>query len=266
MIGKGLQAEFTRKLQRPPSEPPRPPSLASSTVRAMFGPDVAVATASPHMGGDALFPDEQSYIAGACERRRAEFGTARLCARRALAELGVAPCALVPGPDRSPRWPENIRGTIAHSRHACAAALTKAPHILGIGLDLEEDTPLEPDLEAMICTTTERSWLDPFSPPERGLLGKVIFCAKEAFYKCQYPISRTFLDFSEVTLSIDLAQGTFRIADLSRAGAPWDRLRDVTGQFRRQNGLVIATAMLASPALSRKDRSGHGALPSQPTE
>jgi len=29
---------------------------------------------------------------------------------------------------------------------------------------------------------------------------------------------------------------------------------------------VIATAMLASPALNRKDRSGHGTLPTQPTE
>lgn len=222
--------------------------MHSSVLAQMFGPGVAAATAAPTLVCSELFPDELRYIAGAIESRRAEFGTARVLARRSLATLGIEPCSLVPNSDRSPNWPPGVKGTIAHTANCCAAAVTNLPEILAIGLDLEEDTPLPQELESMICTWPERQWLDRFPKNERARLGKLYFSAKEAFYKCQYEISRTFIDFQDVTLELDIAAQTFRATALTRDDPLWSNIGHVIGRFRRNSSLLITTALLrASP-------------------
>jgi|SRR5947209_834157 len=218
----------------------------TTVLRQMLGPGIAAATAAPRLVCDELFSDELRYIGKAVQKRRAEFGTARVCARHALSELGIEPCSLAPNPDRSPSWPTGVRGTIAHSAHRCAAAVTNLPEITGIGLDLEEDTPLLQDLESVICTAAERQWLQRFSLSERARLGKVFFSAKEAFYKCQYDTSRAFITFQDVTLELDRSAQSFRVGALLPSGNPWDRVRSVTGRFHREHGLVITTALLVS--------------------
>ena len=75
-------------------------------------------------------------------------------------------------------------------------------------------------------------------------MSKILFSAKEAIYKCQYPISKTVLEFGDVTLNVDLENGTFEIVDIARPGDSWGRFRAITGRFRRIGGLVLATAVL----------------------
>ncbi|WBY09845.1 hypothetical protein PIB19_07695 [Sphingomonas sp. 7/4-4] len=82
-----------------PHPDPRPElisPLQPAAIRALFGPGVAVATARAVATGDGLFAEEQRYIAEVGATRQAEFGTARICARRALAELGIAPARWSP--------------------------------------------------------------------------------------------------------------------------------------------------------------------------
>lgn len=219
-----------------PDPRPEPVSpLPPAAIRALFGPGVAVATARAAPAGDGLFAEEQRYIAEAGATRQAEFGTARICARRALAELGIAPCPLVPYPDRSPRWPADIRGTIAHAGGICAAAVTAAPHLRAIGLDIEPDLPLARDLERVICTDAERRRLEEMGDA-RGRIGKLIFSAKEAWYKCQYGISAALIDFREVTLTIDLDRQRFRTVDGPVPG--------IEGRYGHADGFLITTATL----------------------
>ncbi|MHB1597205.1 MAG: 4'-phosphopantetheinyl transferase, partial [Streptosporangiaceae bacterium] len=47
---------------------------------------------------DALFPEEAAAIAGASDRRRREFASARSCAHTALRRLGLPAAPIVPGP------------------------------------------------------------------------------------------------------------------------------------------------------------------------
>jgi 4'-phosphopantetheinyl transferase EntD len=215
-----------------------------SLLASLFGPDVITMTAEPALVDDALFPHERAYIARAVEKRRAEFGTARICARRALATLGIAPCSLVPNADRSPHWPPGIVGSISHTTGCCAVALTNSVHIRALGLDVEEDSPLETRFEAMICTQAERRWLDHAGEAQRGRHLKLLFSAKEAFYKCQYGVTRTMIGFHDVTIDFDIASRRFAVAALARDGGEWDAVRGIRGTCVRGAGLLMTAAVL----------------------
>jgi 4'-phosphopantetheinyl transferase EntD len=230
--------------------------LNRSILSAMLGEGIEVEMAEPTLLSQDLYPEELQYIAGAVSKRKAEFATARTCARRALARLGVSPCALVPRVDRSPSWPNGVVGSIAHTTGCGVVAVTDASEIIGIGLDIELDTPLEPNLERMICTDRERRWLECAKPSERGFLGKLYFSAKESFYKCQYGITRTFLDFGEVEIEFDLERESFTIVVLAQQGPAWDFVGRTQGRFRCTAGFVITSVTLA--AFNRANQSSAG--------
>jgi 4'-phosphopantetheinyl transferase EntD len=205
-----------------------------------------VSMARPRLQDNQLFPDELQHVARAVQKRRAEFGTARVCARRALAQLGVRPCSLVPNLDRSPRWPPGIKGSISHAKNCCAVVVTNASEVIGLGIDIEEDTPLLVELMPMVCTLEERQWISAFGPDTGGWLAKLIFSAKEAFYKCQYETTRTLIDFQEVELSIDLIGGAFSVSGITREGPLWNCVRSASGKFRRESGFIVTAALLTS--------------------
>jgi 4'-phosphopantetheinyl transferase EntD len=80
------------------------------------------------------------------------------------------------------------------ARHYCAVAVARREHMQSLGLDVEQDKELAPEMIAMICTPRERARL----AHARDAI--VYFAAKEAFYKCVDPLLRTFLDFQDVEL------------------------------------------------------------------
>lgn len=200
-------------------------------IAPLFGSGVVTEEAAPQLVDEQLFADELSHVARAVPKRRAEFGTARVCARRALARLGIAPCSLVPNEDRSPRWPAGVIGSMSHTEGYCAVAVAPASAWLSLGLDVEQDRQLEPTMIEVICTPRERARL-----AARDAI--LVFAAKEAYYKCQYPLTRRFLDFLEVEISLDQAQQTFEVGPLEPV-AP--RIR---GRWLRARGLVLCSAEL----------------------
>lgn len=194
--------------------------------------------AVPQLHDAELFPEERAQLANAVEKRRAEFGTARVCARRALARLGFEPMPLVPNKDRSPVWPAGVVGSITHTRGYCAVVVARDSALVSVGIDAEQDKTLTPDLIEMICTPAERA----------GLLDRdavVYFAAKEAFYKCQYPLTQKFLGFQDVELDVDLTRGTFaaRIIKADVDKPAW--LAQLRGSFLREQGLVLCAMSLA---------------------
>jgi 4'-phosphopantetheinyl transferase EntD len=185
-----------------------------SAVRSLFGPEVVVESAAPEIVTGQLPPQEQAFIARSVAARQAQFGTARVCARRALATLGIAPCALLPNSDRSPWWRAGVIGSIAHTEHCFAVALAMAHQVVALGLDLEADAGFKPELEEMVCVCAEREWLRHSHRSDSSWLALLLFSAKEAFYKCQYTVTRTMLDFRDVELQVDLSAGRFKVAQL----------------------------------------------------
>jgi len=222
------------------------PPLRSALLASMLGPGMAIAIAAPRLVDDQLFPEERRYIARAVEKRRAEFGTARMCARHALAELGVPGCSLVPHSDRSPFWPQGVVGSVSHTAGCCVVAVTKEKNIIGVGIDIEPDEPLRPELIPLICTAAELRSIGEIGASTAAWLGKLFFCAKEAFYKCQYNVTKTVMDFHDVELAIDTGMGTFAISQIANVGPEWDLVSRASGKFRRESGFVVATTVLES--------------------
>ena len=217
--------------------------VPKSVLESLFGCQVVVVQAAPQLVDPYLYADECAYVARALPKRRAEFGTARVCARQALRELGISPRSLVPDPDRAPRWPVDTVGSISHTEGYCAVVVALASQASGLGLDVEHDGALQRELERLICTERERRWLDRWAGDRRGRMAKLIFSAKEAFYKCQYRTTRSFLDFAEVDLDVDLAAETFR-ARVHREGAAWRFVEQAQGRLLWTANLVITSATL----------------------
>ncbi|MGE0789114.1 MAG: 4'-phosphopantetheinyl transferase [Sandaracinaceae bacterium] len=162
---------------------------------------------------DTLGPRERAQIQRASPKRQREFATARALARGALGELGVSGFEILNGEDRAPIWPEWIAGSITHCDTRALVALAERPTVGTFGIDAEHRAELKPDLWRMTLLASEIAWLESRAEGERGLLALVLFSAKEALYKAQYPRSREFMGFH--ALEVRLAPGA---ADPTQTG------------------------------------------------
>jgi 4'-phosphopantetheinyl transferase EntD len=69
--------------------------------------------------------------------------------------------------------------------------------------------PLKDSLIDLVCTPRERDRLGRAEPQWT----KAVFSAKEAVFKCIYPITAEWLDFQELELSFDVPGGRFGVAE-----------------------------------------------------
>jgi len=171
-----------------------------------------------------MAPEEALQVANAVPRRRIEFAAGRWCARRALARLRVERFALRNGPDRAPRWPAGIVGSITHTGDApggfCGVAVGRAEHFRALGLDAEKAEILDGIVRSYVLTPAEERRLAIHPSARQAALVKLIFSAKECFYKAQYPLSGRFLRFEDVEIELDTSRSIFE-ARLT-AAAPAD--------------------------------------------
>jgi 4'-phosphopantetheinyl transferase EntD len=226
-----------------------PRSVASPVLEGFFGSDVASVEVDLYRDAIGELTDGESLaLPRAHPDRLLEYRAGRHCAREALARFGVRGVSILRNEDRSPVWPAGFVGSITHSRsHGrgwCAAAVIRTSAALGIGIDAELDAPLERKLWDRVLLAPEQEWLEGRSESERGFLGKLIFSAKEATYKCQYAVTKAFLEFADVRVTLALESGSFR-AELTRAVPPFDAGFAFDGRYARKNGLVATGVLLA---------------------
>jgi len=200
-------------------------------------------------GADApLFPEEEEVVARAVESRRLAFATARLCARRALARLGLPPAAIPRGERGEPVWPDRVVGTITHCDGYRASAVAWARDVVTVGIDAEPNGPIKPGVIDKIAFGGERDWLRRQAAAEPSVSwDRLLFSAKESVYKAWFPLARRWLDFEDATIAIDPGGGTFEARLLVPGPLVGGRpLTGFSGRWMVRNGLV-ATA-IAMPA------------------
>jgi 4'-phosphopantetheinyl transferase EntD len=213
-------------------------------IAALFRPEAITLEAPIALLDERLTPDEWAYIRGAVPKRRAEFATGRVLARQALAALDVTPVSLPPQADRAPCWPAGVTGSISHTAGWCVVVLDRSPPIRSLGLDVETLGAMDGGVREQILMPHERTWLDRQPAAMADELALLFFSAKEAYYKCQYPLSGTMLDFQDVALEIDLAAGRFEASTL-RPGLPAPVAR-LAGRFAWRDGRVMCGVTLTS--------------------
>jgi 4'-phosphopantetheinyl transferase EntD len=154
------------------------------------------------------------------ESRRREFALGRACARHALARLGV-PGPVLRGEDRTPIWPRGVVGSLTHCDGFCAVAVARQELARSLGIDAEPDDPLRERMRQRICTPEELAHLAVLPARPAGW-ERLVFSAKESFYKAYFPVARSFLGFQDVALELDPDAGRFE-ARLLREDKPGPR-------------------------------------------
>jgi 4'-phosphopantetheinyl transferase EntD len=187
-----------------------------------------------------LFPAEEAVIAQAVERRRREFATVRLCARRALARLGHAPVAVLPGSRGEPQWPPGIVGSMTHCIDYRACALARRHALWTVGIDAEPHDALPYGvLDAIARPEEQRDVARCLADRPEVRWDRLLFSAKEATYKAWFPLARRWLGFEDARISIDPA-GAFRV-ELLVAGPVIDgaELSHLSGRWTIEAGLAL---------------------------
>lgn len=211
----------------------------------LFAAPVRCAVSAIDATLDDLLSAERSAVVRAVPKRQREFATGRRTARALLAALGHPGFAIERNEDRSARWPEGIVGTISHSDDLCAVAVARAGAIAGLGVDVEPDQPLDEALWSRICTQHEIDAIvaPRASAPDRGRAARLVFSAKEAFYKSVHARVGRVLGFHEVEIQVDWRSGRFECRlEGTRTGAP-DGTR-FEGRFAHRDGFTITGATL----------------------
>jgi 4'-phosphopantetheinyl transferase EntD len=150
-----------------------------------------------------LLPAEATFVSRAAPKRVHEFAAGRLCARRALAEIGVEQFALHVAADRTPIWPLGITGSVTHTAGLCLAAVAKLSDVASLGIDCEVVGAATKDIWPSICLSAELHWASSLPNGKLPAAISLIFSAKEAFYKCQYSLDREWLDFQDLLISVE---------------------------------------------------------------
>jgi len=207
---------------------------------------VAYAEAFTDPPDNVLFPEEEALLARAVDKRRREFATARGCARRALADLGVTPAPILRGERGEPRWPPGIVGSITHCAGYRAAAVARAADIVTIGLDAEPDGALPGGVLDVVSLPAERDRLRDLAAAAPGTSwDRLLFCAKETVYKAWFPVAGRWLGFEDADITINATDGTFEARLLVPAPViGGSALAGFTGSWLAGGGLIITTIAL----------------------
>lgn len=216
-------------------------------VSSLFDADVITQATDYREQHTELYPAEAECLGDAHPKRVREFRAGRHCARLALRRLGVIGVPLLRGKDRAPIWPPSITGSLTHThrrdRGFCAVVVARDTAYRALGIDAEFDDPLGKGLWRLVLLPSERTFVEGLPEAKQGRTAKLIFSAKECVYKCQYMVTKQFLEFADVSVDLDLDEQRFvatfrRDAGEIPAGTAFD------GRFVASEGLLVTATHL----------------------
>jgi 4'-phosphopantetheinyl transferase EntD len=192
-----INSQFTRPLAAAPN-----PATLSMVLSELFPPGVAAAELRHAGDSSLLHPEEALSVAKAVPKRVGEFAAGRLCARLALAQFGITGFVLKMAPDRAPVWPNSMVGSITHTQGFGAAVVAERRRFGSLGLDVEAAGGVKRELWRHICVPAEADWLESLPEDARACAATLVFSAKEAFYKCQYPLTGERMRFADLCVTL----------------------------------------------------------------
>ena len=191
-------------------------------------------------------------LANATARRHCEFIAGRHCASQAIQSLQQSPDsasqAQIPmQPDRSPRWPGGIIGSISHSDGRAMAVVGSADKYAGLGIDCETlltdsgateitDMVLEP-LEKALLLNRQGDF---------GFLLTLAFSAKESLFKALSPsftVVKSFHDFSIYSISAN----KLILRPTKRLNGNWSETTEFRIDYTRQEKQLLTMAVITTP-------------------
>lgn len=228
----------------------RAPNLprASALLAGIFEAEVAAFELRGSADPSFLLPDEVRSCDVFRPKRLAEFAAGRLCARHALDALNFASFAVCRNADRSPRWPDGVAGSITHTVGFCGAVAAMRGPLAALGIDAELVARVTDEIRAYIFTPGERAALSLLDADAQVNAAAATFSAKEALYKCQFAITRRWLDYPDVSIELFAegpAGGTFLARPATSVGRNVLRAVSARGRYRFEGPLVVTGVSLS---------------------
>jgi len=150
----------------------------SAQLGGLFPPGAVVAELCEPGDPELLLPAEAIQVARAVPKRVREFAAGRLCARRALAEFGIAGFAIGVAADRQPIWPPHMIGSITHTADFAAAAVAERICMPAIGIDSEIVGHVNAEIWPAICIPSETAWIRSLPASEQAAAVTLIFSVR----------------------------------------------------------------------------------------
>lgn len=169
-----------------------------------------------------LMEAEAELAENVTKTRLRELMAGRSVARRALQIFGMEPTPILSTSDGAPVWPSGFCGSLSHTHRYIAVLLAQTSQYESVGIDIDDGRSLGSSAAVTVVTAGElqvinrAGWVFPESGPEN-----LAFGAKEAIFKCQFPVTLdATLDFLDVRLIDGEIQGTLRmeVVDSQRRG------------------------------------------------
>jgi 4'-phosphopantetheinyl transferase EntD len=215
-------------------------SLLPPGVHAVEGPILTE--------GWDVTPEELARTAAHMPHRKAEFLTGRTYARRAMRAMGVEASTIGSNPDRSPLWPEGVVGCISHTKEYCGVVVAKTSSqpgaIRSLGLDIETPGRISEAVALKTFTEAERAYLATVPEVLRQEKMCAIFCAKEAFYKLQFPLTKAWVGFQDVEVRLD-GEGRVVVRLEKDFSGGFGKGREVAGRLHVGTGHVAALMLIS---------------------
>jgi len=174
----------------------------SSVISDLLGPNVVGYEVRSKGYIPPVFSQEEEMIRNSCVSRREHFSLGRACARSALSCFGYTSFPVIADKKRAPIWPSDLVGSISHADGYCAVALARKDHYLGLGIDVETIGKLDIEAWPLVFTQAEIETLNALCMPCKSAMATIMFSAKEAFYKCQYQVTKSWVGFKDVELEV----------------------------------------------------------------
>lgn len=170
----------------------------------------------------------------------------RQLAEGLLLDLGALDVFVGVAADRSPQWPSGYVGSITHTSQWVGVAVAPAHVVRSIGVDIE--AILEPHVAAEIaraCVSSAEALLGEEAGLTPELLVSICFSAKEALFKCLYPIVLEQFEFHDVDLvGVDTAMERMRFRLARDLSAEFRAGYTIDGRFRLVDRHVLTSVEL----------------------
>ena len=222
------------------------PAQLSTELSALFPTGVIAVELTDAAPRTVLTPPELAFINHCAQKRIDDFTRGRACAHRCMTELGLGKVSLLAGEKREPLWPPEVIGSITHTTGFAAAVVARRNEIEALGIDCEVVDSVGADLWERICTPEERERLEQLPEAQARQHAALIFAAKEAFYKCQFPKSQGWVGFEDV--SIEASAGSFRIIPQVQLPVTAEWVATLAGRYQFRGPWVVTgvTALISA--------------------
>jgi 4'-phosphopantetheinyl transferase EntD len=219
------------------------PARMSVALARLFAAGVGTGELRESADPSLLYPEERWAARALDARRLATFAAGRLCARRALTGVGYSYFPLAANPDRAPRWPDSVVGSITHTIGFCGAIAASRHQFDAIGIDAQIIGNVTADLWPDVFTQPEIETLHARSIRTQNQFAAIALSAKEAFFRCRSASTRG-LGFHDVSIELTFRETRSGIFSVQAVGREFAE-QPLTGQFRVEGQLVVAGVAFA---------------------